>query len=239
MNIRWPARILISVIVLSGCVTLAYATRTWSSAEYLRFVSLLVLTVCASRLKLSLPGVTGNMSMNLPFILISTAVLGFSQAVVIAFVATLVQSLPQGLRKIRSVQTMFNVSVVVVSVAVAELILAMHGRRLSTMLLVAGAAYLLTNTVPVAAIIALTERLSALKTWYNIFRLSFPYYVLGATIAVAVLGIAQLTSWFVPLSVLPVMFFIYRSYKLYFSGLASQSAALQHVRAKAMGAAAH
>ncbi len=80
-------------------------------------------------------------------------------------------------------------------------------------------AYLLVNTVPVAAIIALTESGHLFRTWKQILQLTFPYFVLAAGVA----GLAKLAThafdWYIPLLILPLMFLVQRSFRLYFQTL--------------------
>jgi len=80
----------------------------------------------------------------------------------------------------------------------------------------AAAVFFLANTLPVASVIALSERLKIFKTWSSIFHLSFPYYVASAGISAMVSAASQYVGWQIPLLVLPVAYAIYRSYQLYF-----------------------
>jgi hypothetical protein len=78
---------------------------------------------------------------------------------------------------------------------------------------------LLVNTIPVAAIIALTEREQLFGIWRRILQLTFPYFVLAAGVA----GLAKLAThafaWYIPLLILPLMFLVQRSFTLYFQTL--------------------
>jgi hypothetical protein len=91
------------------------------------------------------------------------------------------------------------------------------------LLALAAVAFFVTNTVPVAIVISLTEAKNALKVWGNIFQLSFPYFVASAAIAGLVLAASEKIGWQVPLFVLPVMFGVFHSYKRYF-GSAKETA---------------
>jgi hypothetical protein len=81
------------------------------------------------------------------------------------------------------------------------------------------AAYLLVNTIPVASIIALTESGNVFGIWRRIVQLTFPYFVLAAGVA----GLAKLAAhafaWYIPLLILPLMFFVQRSFTAYFHAL--------------------
>ena len=80
-----------------------------------QFLLLLVIAVLASRLKLKLPGLNGNMSVNLPFILIAQAQLSPAEALIIACTSTLVQCLPKAGAKFKPVQVLFNVSTMAIA----------------------------------------------------------------------------------------------------------------------------
>src|SRR6202521_781063 len=79
----------------------------WHSWE---FLSLLVVAALTSRLKIKLPGLNGNMSVSLPFILIAVTQLSLAEALAVAASSIFIQSIPRGPHKFRPVQVLFNVS---------------------------------------------------------------------------------------------------------------------------------
>ena len=192
--------------------------------HYLEFLTLLLLGALTSRLKLKLPGLTGNMSVNLPFIFIAMTRLGLVEVLVVAGASILTQSLPNRGEQFRSDRVLFNVSTALVAAGLGcELF-----NRLSAApsdwshkafaLVFACATYFLVNTFAVAIIIALTEHLNPLRTWSNIVHLSFPNYLGSAGLA-SMVALGH-TSWPVLAAILSVIFLTYRSYRLYF-GLAN------------------
>src|SRR5260370_16390592 len=86
----------------------------------------------------------------------------------------------------------------------------------------AGAAYLVANTVQIAVIISLTEGKSLKQTWVNCYSLSFPYFLVGASIAGVVRWMNHVVPWQTSLLVLPVVYFMYRSYRLYIGKLETE-----------------
>jgi hypothetical protein len=123
----------------------------------------------------------------------------------------LAQCLPKGGGKPKLIQLLFNVSTMAVAVGVGGLIC-------QAQFLVLGAAgFFLAQTIPVATIISLTESGRILRIWSSIAHLSFPYYVLSAGITSIVTAASQYIGWQIPLLVLPVMYAIYRSYRVYFA----------------------
>jgi hypothetical protein len=222
------ARIFIALIILSGFAVLVQGILHAQSADHLRFASFLLLACLAARLKLRLPGLTGTMSVNLPFILVAVAEMSPPEALAVACFSTFVQCLPWGAQKFNNVQAIFNFSNMALVVAATRFFFASPALNSAVasralLLALAAGAFFLANTIPVAIVISLTEAKNALKVWGNIFQLSFPYFVASAGIAGLVLTATAKIGWQVPLFVLPVMLGIFASYKRYF-GSAQETA---------------
>jgi len=89
-------------------------------------------------------------------------------------------------------------------------------------LLVAALVFFLANTLPISVIIALTENKSSGKVWSECYFWSFPYYLVGAA-AVGLVGIInQRAGWQTSLLVLPLIYWVYRSYRLYLGRLEAE-----------------
>src|SRR5260370_28970146 len=89
----------------------------------------------------------------------------------------------------------------------------------TTMLFLATCVYFAANTIPLASVISLTERRSLRKIWSDCYFWSFPYYLVGAGVAGMMSWLHGFTDWQTSLLTLPVMYLIYRSYRLYFGKL--------------------
>jgi len=220
-NASSTSKVFLAVIVLSGLAVLANGVLHPSSTNLVRFLAFLVVACVAARLKVRLPGLTGNMSVNLPFILVAAAELSSSEALAIACFSTLVQCLPLASQKFNMAQVIFNFSNMALALGATRLVLGSSGAISSTSsyalsLLLSAAAFFVVNTSPVALIISLTEGKNALEVWRSIFQLSFPYFVLSAAVAALVLLVSRQIGWQVPLFVLPIMFGVFTSYKRYF-----------------------
>jgi len=225
----FSARMFVALIVFSGLVFLGDATLKAKSVPSLRFVAFLVAACLAARLKIKLPGLTGTMSVNLPFILVAAAEMGSAEALAVGFISTFVQCLPKG-KKLNLVQAAFNCATITLSVVAARFIFASPSVTSvigspSLRLGVAAAAYALANTVPVAIVIGLTEGAAILRTWREILQLSFPCLVASAGIAGVTLTVGQEAGWQVPLAVLPIMAGIFLSYRRYFAATAASETA--------------
>ena len=60
----------IALVIGAGAFALAHGFRTWSSADRAMYLSWSIIALVASSMKVSLPSVTGTMSMNFVFVLI-------------------------------------------------------------------------------------------------------------------------------------------------------------------------
>lgn len=220
-NMTTSAKLFIAAIVTAGAVALASGLMRWESKDPVRFLSFLIVAAIASRLKVKLPGTTGNLSVNLPFILIALAELSFSEAAVMAAVSAFVQGLPAMGRRVKAVQAAFNVSTLVVAVVAAQLVYnraamipSLAGKSL--LIALAGAAFLVADTLPIAGVISLTENLKLGKVWREMLEMTFSYFALSAGIAAIAATATAYVGWRTPLVVLPVMIGTYMSYRRYF-----------------------
>lgn len=216
------ARIFVALVIISGLAVLGADLLHPSSANLIRLIAFLAITCLAARLRVKLPGITGTMSVNLPFILVAVAGMTAIEALSIAYLSTLIQCLPRRGQKLNLVRILFNCSTMALAVGATLFMYRSHavatvvGSR-SLLIAAAAAGYLLANTLPVAIVIALTEGKNALRTWVSIFQLSFPYFLASAGVAGVVLTLTAQVGWQLPLAVLPLMLGVFYSYKRYFS----------------------
>jgi hypothetical protein len=221
-GIKQPGQIFIGLITLGGLSMVTCAALERQPWHAYQFLLVLVIAVLASRLKLKLPGLNGNMSVNLPFILIAQAQLSPTEALIIACTSTLVQSLPRAGAKLKPVQVLFNISTMAIAVESGCLVLH-HGQHLkmipsgALLLALSAGAFFLGQTLPVSAIVALTDGGAFRRIWTNIAQMSFPYYVVSAGVTSMVNSVGRHIGWPTALLLLSVMYGIYRSYRLYFA----------------------
>lgn len=238
------ARVYIALIIVSGIVLLADAVVNARSLQPARFVVLLALAVLTARLRVKLPGITGVMSVNLPFILLAVALTGAAEALAVGLVSTFAQSMPRSMRKANIVQIVFNCCAITLAVGMARWIyaspeIASVVSAPALRLALAAAGYFLANTVLVALVLSLTESVSLLRTWAEMFQLSFVYLVASAGVAGLALLVGQEIGWQVPLALLPIMLGVYQSYRRFFATTAAESAARASVAASGATAGAH
>ena len=229
----FSARIFVALIVISGLLVLGDAVLNANVMPTAKFLAVLSVACVAARLRIKLPGVTGTMSVNLPFILVAAAQMNTAEALAVGFISTFFQCLAKG-KKFNVMQVAFNCSTITLAVAATRFIyvapsLASMVSSPALRLALAAAGYALANTVPVAIVIGLTEARSILRTWLEMLQLSFPYLVASASIAGVTLTVTQESGWQVPLAVLPIMAGIFLSYKRYFAATVTSEAANMRV----------
>lgn len=226
------SKIYIAAVIALGAAELVKGLIHWKASRPFEFLALLVMTLIASRLRVKLPGISGIMSVNLPFLLIVAVQLGSSEALVIAALAGLVQSMPGAQRRTALLQAVFSSSTITNAVAAAALAFSFASQRglmLPLSIGAAGIAFFLANTLPIAVVLWLAEGAAPVKTWRGMARLSIPYYALSAGVAALICAATQFAVWGLSLVLLPLMYSIYTSYRLYFvdSGeMAAKCAAL-------------
>jgi hypothetical protein len=232
----------IGLMVLAAIISTLNAALTSHTLHLSYALALLALAAATSRMKVKLPGIDGNMSVNLPFLLMAVVNLSALEAVLIACVSTVVQCWPRRDGKFKPEQMLFNVSMMAFATSVANLIwnagwLAKAAWASEPLMLaLATAAFFLGQTAPVAGIIKLAEGAAMRKVWFSIVQLSFPYYVVSAGMTSMVNLASHHFGWQAALVVFPVMYGIHHSYRLYFSHAAEALRAAPLVRAAAAGA---
>jgi len=203
---------------------LPYALLHWHSENLLRFVCFLAVALAASLFKVRLPGIEATMSANFLFILVGILDLTFPETLLMGCLGGLAQSLWQAKPRPRLIQVLFNFANL--SIAITAAFLVFHskfayqlGFRWPLLLAAASTTYFTINTMSVSGIIAMTERRNPLVVWKECYLWSFPYYLLGAMVAGGVSIINRSLGWQVAILVLPIVYWIYRSYRGYLDRL--------------------
>jgi diguanylate cyclase (GGDEF)-like protein/putative nucleotidyltransferase with HDIG domain len=217
----------VGITALGGATVLALSLSHWQSTDFTRFACYLAIAILASGLKVQLPGIDGTMSVNFLFILLGVMELSLSETLVIGCAATLVQSVWQARKRVDPVKIVFNVAGMMAN-ASALTYISYHwlAGRFATnkpiLLMVAALVFFFANTLPISVVIALTENKSSRKVWAECYFWSFPYYLVGAA-AVGLVGIVnRQAGWETSLLVLPLIYWVYRSYRLYLGRLEAE-----------------
>jgi hypothetical protein len=245
MNNTRQTKAFIGAMMLSAISATAYAGFASHTLHAYYALAVLAMATATSRMKVKLPGINGNMSVNLPFLLTAVVNLSAAEAIVITCISTVVQCWPQKNGKFKPEQMAFNVSMMALASCLAGLIFhallrGMHSGSATLGLVLATSTLFLGQTAPVATIVALSEGKAAGQIWWSLAHLSFPYYVVSAGVTGMVQTISSHIGWGLALAAFPVMYGIHRSYRTYFSTLLAPLAEAPRqqvmVRAAAAGA---
>src|ERR1700731_3717673 len=111
------AKAFVGLVIAGGMASLVGAAIHQSSNNIAEFICYLCIAVLASRLRVTLPGITGTMSVNFLFILVGIAELSYAEALTLGAVSMLAQSLYPG--RPTAIQLTFNVCAGTLSTATA------------------------------------------------------------------------------------------------------------------------
>src|SRR5258708_33164117 len=111
----------IGAMMLAAAITAGYATFVSHALHTYFALAVLVLAAVTSRMKVKLPGINGNMSVNLPFLLTAVISLSAAEGVVVTLISTAVQCWPRKDAKFNPQQMAFNVSMMAFASCLASL----------------------------------------------------------------------------------------------------------------------
>jgi len=211
-------------MALAGCICFGFSFAHWQSSDPVKFVCYLIAALLASSLKVTLPGIQGTLSVNFLFTLLGILELSLPETLLIVLACTLGQAYWRPAKQVKVVQLAFNWAQLTVSSAIAYTAykLVAHYVFHATgplALLVAGIMLFACNTAAMALIIGLTEHKPFPKVWADSYLWSFPYYMVGAAAAGLVHFLNGHIGWQSSLLVLPPIYLMYRSYRLYLGKL--------------------
>ena len=222
MNIK--AKLYVAMFSLLGLSVIGATLNRFGSDDLYRFVFYLVLSGLAAGLKVSLPGIRGTMSVCFLFVFIGIADLSASEAMIIGCLGTVVQCLWKPKQRPKAFQVIFNIANTGIAVALAYAFYhyapLQRLDNIGPLLLIAtGVAYYVLNTVPIAAVISLAEGKRFAETWHSCFFWSFPFYLVGGSLAWIISLFTRQMHWQASIVLMPVIYLIYRSYELYLARL--------------------
>jgi len=217
-------RLYLLLIGLLGFATLFFAVADWESPDLLKYAGYLTIAVLSSGLRISVPGVTGTLSLNFVFVLIGILELTTSETVVMGTLLVLIQCFWNQPRRLRPAQIIFNVSAMALAIALADWVYHaswIQAQALDAVIRMAAATVVLflMNTVPVALALTLIERRPLLAAWRECYFWALPYYLGGAAIAELARLAHRFIRWETVLLIGPVLYLIYRSYRMYLERL--------------------
>lgn len=219
-----PARLYVLGTVLLGLACFAYGVRNSSTPVWAEFAWYFVCAILSSKLKVTLPGMTGTLSVNFVFILVGITELDLASTIAIACGSGLAQVLMTAKDRPRAVQIAFTAGSMAASSTAADLtyhsgLVHRYVDSVPFLLCLGAMVYFLTNTWSVGGIIALSEKKPFWRLWRENLLWTVPNYLAGAAIAAVHHTLIRYFSWQNSILILPVAYLMYRSYRLYLDRL--------------------
>jgi len=233
-SIPWRAKLYIGAVIGTGLFCFAYAISGWTCDDPRQYLCCLAIAVLASVFKVHLPGVTGTMSVNYVFILLGIVEFNYGETMVMACAAIAVQTGWNVSKRTKPVHFLFNCSGMALAVSAGcgtYRVLAAPGKLDILALAAATTGYFLVNSFSIAGVISLTEGKNVLTTWRGTYFWTFPYYLAGAAAAGLVSLVGRRIGWEAPFLVLPMLYVMFRSYRLYLGKLESEKEHAEHMAA--------
>lgn len=233
------ARVLIATIGVAGLAWIFFTLRSWTPELRPQFLLYLLIGLAGAQMKVGLPGVHGNLSVNFVIRMLGLLELQVPEALLVAIAGMIAQNFWHA-KRIRVVQVFFNTTCISLAFLASAWVFQqswyekLPGGDLAR-LIAASVVYFIVNMIPLCGVIALTENRSFATVWKGTGNWSFCYYVAGASLAEIVHTATERLGGVFTLALLPVLYLIYRSYKLYLSRieqekLHAQGMAALHLR---------
>jgi putative nucleotidyltransferase with HDIG domain len=218
----WARAYIFAVVLASMCLAV-WAFPLWKNEQTFRFIVFLLIAFFASGLRVTLPGISGGISVNFVFILIGTMDLDLPQVLCLGFAGTIGQ-FALGKKDWHPVQLAFNIASVTLAVAASYEVFYWHLVRswnssIPILLICSAGTMFLVNTLSVSGIIAVTEHKSLWIVWHDNFLWTASHHLVGAAIAAAYNLENRYFGWEAVVLTIPVIYFVYRSYALHLGRL--------------------
>jgi diguanylate cyclase (GGDEF)-like protein/putative nucleotidyltransferase with HDIG domain len=216
------AKVFVALVIAAGMASLLRGAIHQQSNNIAEFICYLGIAILASRLRVTLPGITGTLSVNFLFILVGVAELSYSEAITLGAISMLAQCW-SGNRP-GAIQMTFNVCAGSLSTAAAYFVY--HNFLVNELIVnrplilcLAASVYFIVNAGSIAIVISFSEGKPLRRILVDCYFWSFPYYLLGAGIAGAIAWFNHAFNWETSLLFVPAIYLIYRSYRLYLGKL--------------------
>jgi signal transduction histidine kinase/DNA-binding response OmpR family regulator len=222
------ANVYIAAVVVAGFLELGRDLFLWNSRDLASYFIYAALSILAARVKLYLPGITGTISAGFILVFFGIISLDLPQVLLAGCLAVLVQYLWQSKEKLRIVQGLFNIASAALAISGSFALFHCHWLRSlpleePVMLALLAGVYFSLSTGMVAGVIALTEHKSLRQVWSCSYQWAFSYYLLGAGTAGMLEALKLHFGWQTSMLAVPVMYMVYRCYRVHVEHLANQT----------------
>jgi diguanylate cyclase (GGDEF)-like protein/putative nucleotidyltransferase with HDIG domain len=232
------ARLFMAATGIVGLAGIALSFLGWTPELPTRFVIYLVIGLACSGMNVQFPGARGNLSVSDVFLMLGVSELKVPEAVILAILVTAAQNYWDTRRRGKDLtrgslffieSLLFNTMCLALAVLAASRIYQLpwfssvaEGELLR--LFLAGVAYFIINSVLVSTAIALASSQGALSVWKGIFDWSFSFCLVGVSLAGIVHTANERLGWAFSLALLPPLYLVYRSIRLYFGKMEQERA---------------
>jgi hypothetical protein len=177
----FQANLYIAAVLCTGLTAVLASLVRWELSDPLAALGYSVAAVLSSRMKVSLPGVKGTLSVNFLVLLLAITQLTWSETLLMASSSFTLQYVWHSREKRQPLKMLFNLGNAAISITVGFAlyhlpILIQGGVQEPVRLVLVASAYFLVNTAIVAGVIALTENRSMRQVWHESYYWSFPFY---------------------------------------------------------------
>ncbi len=226
------ARAFVGLVIAAGTASLLQAALHQDSKNIAEFICYLGIAILASRLRVTLPGITGTLSVNFLFILVGIAELSYSEAITLGAISMLAQCLYPN--RPTSIQLTFNVCAGALSTGLAYFV---YHSSLANEIIVssplvlclAASTYFIVNAGCIAVVISFSEGKPLREILVDCYFWSFPYYLVGAGFAGVIGWFNRAFNWETSLLFVPAIYLIYRSYRLYLGKLEDEKRHVEEI----------
>ncbi len=224
-----PARLYIGGVLLVAMVGMAIAFHGGNLGSSPRLLIYLLLALVSSGMKVGLPGVQTTLSLNFILIMLGLVELSLPQTLILAVASAAAQTLWHAKFRVKLVHLLFNTACFALATMAAAAVYRVPPSTGVTgsqflWLMLAGLAYFLVNAALLAVVIALAEGQNISAVIRGLFDWSACYYPVGVSLAEIVHTATEHLGWAFSLALLPPLYLIYRSVRLYFGKMEQDKA---------------
>ncbi len=219
------ARQYIIAIILLGAATFCLLLPRAAFTPVLPLILLVLLGSLMSAFKVQFPIASGsNMSMSYVVDIAALILRGPHATMIVGAFNGWTQSTFNAKEPNRSYRTLFNMSILVLTVQAAGQVFQRLGgsptaKPVAMLVPIVGMAltYFVVNTVPIAIAIGLTTNQNAWRIWKSDFASSAPSYLFGAVAAAVVLAVTNTSGYWLALLLMAAP--LYLTYRIYRAGV--------------------
>ena len=221
------AKLFVALTTVAGTSLFATALLQWHSDDLLKFGCYLLIALLAATMKVKLPNMDRTMSVHFLFVLLGVLELSLAETLVIGCAAALLQSVWKNKHRSDPVKVVFNVfgltsNAICLTYVVYHLSAGFLKNSMPLLLLITAVVYFLSNTVPLAIVIAACESRPLRGMWMETYFWGLPYNLMGAAVVGVISFCNRYVGWQNALLILPVMYGTYRSFQLYLARFEDQ-----------------